>query len=129
MPRRHLAPLVIAMALGRLAAPAFAGGSGFGDDDVVQNAGHSFIGYVRDADGKGVPDAKITIDLKNGTVVLRTDGDGYFFARGFGTNVDPDDVKVGCSKDGYTQSAISKQAQSDAPNAPVEVDCVLKSAR
>ncbi len=130
MARRHLERLAIAIGVALVAAPALAGGGTFGgDDDTDEPAGHPFVGYVRDGDGNGVPDAKITVDLKNGTVVLRTDGDGHFFVRGFGKNVNPDDVKVACSKDGYTQSAISKQAQSDDPNAPVEVNCVLKAAK
>lgn len=123
----RLSLLVAGLAL--VAVPAFAGGGVFGDDEMEENAGHPFVGYVRDADGNGVPDAKITVDLKNGTVVLRTDGDGHFFVRGFGKNVDPDDVKVSCSKEGYTQSAVSKQAQSDDPKAPVEVNCILQSGK
>ena len=88
-------------------------------------AGHPYFGYVKDRDGKAIPDAKITVELKAGTVILRTNDDGHFHVNGFGASVSPDDVKFSCSKDGYKQYAFTKQATADGPQASIEVDCVM----
>jgi predicted PhzF superfamily epimerase YddE/YHI9 len=116
-----IAALTLAFAL-----PAWAGGSGFGEDEEDQElAGHPYVGFVRDQSGDGIADAKITVEVKAGTVVLRSDEDGHFVLRGLGANVDPETVKVTCVKDGYKLIAASKQAASDQPTAPVEVNCIM----
>jgi hypothetical protein len=108
-----------------MTASAWAGGGeGFGPDEQDE-AGHSYFGYVRDKGGNGVADAKLTVELKSGTVILRTNDEGHFRVNGFGASVQPDDVKFSCSKEGYTQFAFTKQVTSDAPTAPVEVNCIL----
>ncbi|HEX9465615.1 MAG TPA: carboxypeptidase-like regulatory domain-containing protein [Alphaproteobacteria bacterium] len=117
--------LILAAALSLLAGPALAGGGSFGDDEDQGDAGHPYVGFVRDRGGKSIADAKVVIELKNGSVIMRSDDEGHFSIRGFGKEVDPDDVKVSCSKDGYKEFAASKRATSDDEHAPVEVNCIL----
>ena len=100
------------------------GGEGFGPDEQ-EDAGHPYFGWVKDRNGNAIADAKLTAEVKSGTVILRTDDEGHFHVTGFGASVKPDDVKFSCSKDGYKQFAATKQVTSDGPTAPVEVDCVL----
>ena len=75
---------------------AWAGGSGFGDDDDnSEEEGPSYFGFVRDTSGATVPDAKVTVGVKNrGGVVTRTDLLGTYKVPGFGKEVDPKDVEV-----------------------------------
>jgi hypothetical protein len=106
---------------------AWAGGGGFGaDDDDTANAGPPFLGVVQDQDGEDVPDAKIdvTIAKMNSSLVLRSDTVGHFFVRGFDKSVDPKDVTITCSKDGYADSTAS--ATPTVGNAPIQVICILK---
>jgi hypothetical protein len=124
MRRRALFAFAACLAV---AAPAFAGGGGFGaDDDDNANAGPPFLGIVQDQDGKDIADARITVAVAkmNSTLVLRSDSVGHFFVRGFDKSVDPKDVTITCSKEGYGDATAS--AGPAAGNAPIQVICVLK---
>lgn len=107
----------------------WAGGVTFDDpDDSEANAGPPFSGFVKDRDGNPVDDAKITVTVKifNSTLILRTDPDGHFLVKGFDKSVDPSDVDISCSKDGYKPYAVSRRPTSSDPTAPIQVDCVLE---
>lgn len=108
------------------AGPAWAGGGEMFTDEEQPMAGHPYVGYVKDRSGNGIADAKITVVIKGGTLIMRTDDDGRFHTNGFGVSLTPDDVQFSCSKDGYKQFALSKQVTSDSATAPVEVDCILE---
>jgi hypothetical protein len=116
------------MAFLALGAPAHGGGGSFTDDDEtdMQNSGPPFFGYVRDANGDGVDDAKITVTVKNlnSSMILRSDTQGHYFVRGFDKSINPADVAIACSKDGYKETAHARKPTSD-PTTPVEVDCIL----
>ncbi len=119
--------IAFAAALG-LALPAYAGGGGFGadDDDDTANAGPPFLGLVQDDAGNNLTDARITVTIAsmNSTLVLRSDTVGHFFVRGFDKSVDPKDVKITCSKDGYED--VTATTTPPAGNAPIQAICVLK---
>src|ERR1700737_734552 len=85
---------------------AWAGGAGFGDDDDDSaETGPSYFGFVRDGNGATVPDAKVTVAVKNrGSVITRTDALGTYKVPGFGTDIDPKDVEISCDKQGYKQA-------------------------
>jgi len=106
---------------------ALAGGATFDDPDDDTDSGPPFSGFVRDTAGNPVDDAKITVTVKifNSTLILRTDPDGHFIVKGFDKSVDPSDVDIACSKEGYTQYAVSRRPTGD-PTAPIPVYCVLK---
>jgi hypothetical protein len=131
-PLRALPTIVAAMAALAVAAPAavdraWAGGGGFGaDDDDTVNAGPPYLGVVQDQDGKDLPDTKITVTIAklNSSLVLRSDTVGHFFVRGFDKSVDPKDVTITCSKEGYSDAKASMTPP--AGTAPIQAICVLK---
>src|SRR5712691_5661696 len=68
--RGMVAGAVLAMTCA-LSIAAWAGGSGFGDDDDnSEEEGPSYFGFVRDTGGSTVPDAKVACD-KQGYKQLR----------------------------------------------------------
>ena len=125
-PARSLAAILAACAL---SVSAHAGGEGFGDDDDHSaEDGPSYFGFVRDAGGRTVPDAKVTVSLKNRmSVVTRTDALGTYKVPGFGKEVDPKDVVVACSKDGFKrQRVVRRSSPGQDPKIPVETECTLQ---
>jgi hypothetical protein len=103
-----------------------AGGVGFGDDDSDDDNGPSYFGFVREVDGPGIPDAKVTAALKDrGALVTRTDIMGVYKIPGFGNDVDPKDVTISCAKDGYKETSVDRRPSSD-PKDPVEIECYLQ---
>ena len=103
-----------------------AGGTGFGDDDSDDDNGPSYFGFVREVDGPGIADAKVTAALKDrGALVTRTDIMGVYKIPGFGKDVDPKDITISCAKDGYKETSVERRPSSD-PKDPVEIECYLK---
>ena len=105
------------------------GGAGFGDDDDnSEEEGPSYFGFVRDTNGATVPDAKVTVGVKNrGGIVTRTDLLGTYKVPGFGKEVDPKDVEVSCDKPGYKQlRVVRRSSPSTDPKIPVETECTLQ---
>lgn len=103
-----------------------AGGVDFGPDDQAANAGPVYLGVVTDQSGAALPDTKITVNVAklNSTMIQRADSQGHFFVQGFDKSVDPKDVDITCSKDGYQNAQGTKSITSD-PTAPVNVICML----
>ena len=67
--------VVVVVAIGTVPTLSRAGGVGFGEDDANSgDDGPSYFGFVREVDGPGVADAKVTAALKDrGALVTRTD--------------------------------------------------------
>lgn len=109
-----------------LASTAWAGGGGFTDEADDKDAGPPFFGIVKDKDGKAIADAKVTATIAkaNSTLVLRADSQGHFFIRGFDKSIDPNNVSISCSKDGYREVSGVK-APATGAGTPIEVVCVL----
>src|SRR5258705_2327232 len=113
-----------------LSTALWAGGAGFGDDDDnSEEEGPSYFGFVKDTNGSTMPDAKVTVGIKDrGAVVTRTDALGAYKVPGFGKEVDPKDVEIACDKQGYKQIRILRRMRS--PNAdakiPIETECTLQ---
>jgi hypothetical protein len=120
------AVIIAALALA-LAHLAHAGGTGFGDDDDNSaDEGPSYFGFVRQVDGPGIADAKVTAELKDrGALVTRTDIMGVYKIPGFGKDINPDDVKISCAKDGYKEANVQRRPRGDAKD-PIETECYLK---
>jgi hypothetical protein len=120
--------LVIISAIA-MSSLAHAGGTGFTDDDVAnEDEGPSYFGFVRQVDGPGVADAKVTAELKDrGALVTRTDIMGVYKIPGFGKDVSPNDVTISCAKDGYTQANVQRQPHDAGDTKdPIEVECYLQ---
>ena len=112
-----------------MASAAWAGGASLDEDEEDQsNAGVSFFGFAKDLNrGGGVPDAKVSADIKNrnASLVTRTDDQGHFKFSGFSKDIDPKYVEITCSKDGFKlQRTVRRQAAGDAVST-VEVDCLM----
>ena len=84
--------------------------------------------FVRDTNGTTVPDAKVTVAVKNrGGIVTRTDLLGTYKVPGFGKEVDPKDVEVSCDKPGYKQlRVVRRSTPSTDPKIPIETECTLQ---
>jgi hypothetical protein len=113
-----------------LSTALWAGGAGFGDDDDnSEEEGPSYFGFVKDTNGATVPDAKVTVGIKDrGGIVTRTDALGAYKVPGFGKDVDPRDVEIGCDKQGYKQLRTLRRMRSPNadPKIPVETECTLQ---
>ena len=113
-----------------LSTALWAGGAGFGDDDDnSEEEGPSYFGFVKDTNGATVPDAKVTVGIKDrGGIVTRTDALGAYKVPGFGKDVDPQDVEIACDKQGYKQLRTLRRMRSPNadPKIPVETDCTLQ---
>src|SRR6185436_20197541 len=111
-----------------MATVAWAGGSGFGDDDDAgEDEGPPYFGFVKDANGATVPDSKVTVSVKDrGGVVTRTDALGAYKVPGFGKEVSPNDVEISCEKPGYKQNRILRRNLPPPDSKiPVETDCMM----
>ena len=113
-----------------LSTALWAGGAGFGDDDDnSEEEGPSYFGFVKDTNGATVPDAKVTVGIKNrGGIVTRTDALGAYKVPGFGKDVDPQDVEIACDKQGYKQLRTLRRMRSPNadPKVPIETECTLQ---
>jgi hypothetical protein len=130
LPRRTWSSVCVALALaGAVSAAAWAGGSSFGDDDDTEDEGPSYFGFVRDTSGNTVPDAKVTVGVKNrGGVVTRTDALGTYRVPGFGKDVDTNDVEVACEKEGFKQVKTLRRTPPGSTAPMIETECTLQRA-
>jgi hypothetical protein len=122
---RHAVLVAIALSLPVLAR---AGGVALLDEDINSGAdGPPFFGFVREVDGPGINDAKVTAELNGGSLVAATDILGLYKIPGFGKSVNPDSVKFSCAKTGYKQANVVRRphAANDTKD-PIEVDCYLQ---
>jgi hypothetical protein len=114
-----------------LSTALWAGGSGFGDDDHDhENEGPAYFGFVKDTGGATIPDAKVTVALKDrGGVITRTDALGAYRVPGFGREIDPTSVVITCEKPGYKQVKVFRRTAQDAdPKTPIETECTMARA-
>lgn len=125
---RHLC-LSVALTLASLTAARAGGQMTFGDEtNTSANDGPAFFGFVRDADGAAVADAKVTAAVKTGgAVVTTTNTMGVYKFPGFAKSINPNDIVISCDKSGYKQANVVRR-----PNAPgdmkdpIEVECYLQ---
>jgi hypothetical protein len=126
--RASLAGVVVVMTCA-LSTALWAGGSGFGDDDdLSEDEGPAYFGFVKDTNGATMPDAKVTVAVKErGGVVTRTDALGAYKVPGFGKEIDPKDVEVSCEKEGYKQTRVLRRSLPPPDSKiPIETECTLQ---
>jgi hypothetical protein len=108
-----------------MALPHPAGAGGTGADELNDDEGPVYFGFVRDTSGTGVAYAKVALSSNNLSMVTQTDVLGAFKLALVGA--DPAATELTCSKDGYQQDGtLRRSPPSDDPKTPVEIDCTLK---
>lgn len=113
-----------------LAPHAFANGAGFFEEMEEENedTGSPFFGFAKEASGRYLADTTITATIKsmNSSVAVHTDVQGHYRIPGFAKSIDPKQVEIACSKDGYKQvSMLRRPPAGGGPNPPIEVDCTM----
>ena len=108
--------------------PAWPGGSDDEAPDAHQDNGPNYFGFVKDTNGKAVPDAKITAEIKGkGSVIARTNATGAYKLPGFGKDIPPANVAISCSKEGYKQTrAFTRTPLNKKPLTAIEIECTLQ---
>lgn len=107
---------------------ARAGGGSLDEMDTDVDRGSPFFGEARDIkSGNSIGGTRVVAELHTGgtSLVTRTDTTGHYRIDGFGKEINPDDVKISCSKDGFKLVDVVRNRLSQEPGAPVEVDCLL----
>jgi Carboxypeptidase regulatory-like domain len=121
---------VVLAAAAAMAPGARAGGDGFDPDDHSEDEGPAHFGFVKDERGRPVRDAKVSASFKNTlTLVTRTNATGAFRVRGFKKDIDPKDIVITCSKDGYKQERTVRRPPPKTAKKPlrsVETECRLR---
>src|SRR6201995_4931441 len=110
-----------------LAPGAGAGGSGLDGPDEAE-AGTPFFGFVKNVSAGGtLPDAKVVASLKGGNTsfVMRADAQGHFRFTGFAKDVDPANVEIACSVDGFTLQGTVRRELPGEPGGPGKFDCLM----
>ena len=125
------AGFAMALALGLMLAvsiPVWPGGSGDEGPDDHQDNGPSYFGFVKDTNGKIVPDAKVTAEIKGrGAVVTRSDKLGTYKLPGFGKETSPANVTISCSKEGFKQTRTFRRTQiGKTPVTAIETECTMQ---
>jgi len=122
----------LALALTGAGSLAWAGGELGMPDDNHDDEGPSYFGFVKDARGNPVPDAKVSASVKNGvTLVTHTTALGLYKIGGLSKDVNPNDVTISCAKEGYRQTRVLRRTapgpgkSPDKPK-PIETECRLE---
>ncbi len=130
MTRRRVACFLACLALVAAGTPsgARAGGDALGPDEHGPDEGPAYFGFVKDAGGAPVRDAKVSASYKNSlTLVTRTDATGSYKLRGFSKDTRPDDVAISCSKEGYKPLRVLRRPLPKGKEVKsVETECRLQ---
>ena len=117
------AGVALAVACG---VPAFAGGDDYDAANDTENAGPAYFGFVRDARGSPVSDARVVLRPKTGKAVeLKTNVIGLYRSH-IRKEVRPDDVEVSCEKAGYKQARVFRRTPPGSTAMYIETDCTLQ---
>jgi hypothetical protein len=104
-------------------APALGGGAMLDEDD-----NHAYyFGSVKDANGAAVVNAKVKMQTKTITIMTQSNDVGAYKLPVIGATVNPDELTISCSKDGYRQlDVVRRSAPGGDGKEPVEIDCTLQ---
>ncbi len=114
---------VLALATG---APVVAGGDDYDAANDKENAGPAYFGFVRDARGSPVPDARVVLRPKTGTPVeVKSNAVGLYRSH-VSKEARPDDVAVACEKAGFKQTRVFRRTPPGSTAMFIETDCTLQ---
>jgi hypothetical protein len=124
--RASLQAVCVAWLLAGAAATVHAGANlGTPEDD--HDHGPSFFGFVKDARGAPIADAKVVLTIKDALrIVMQTTKAGMYKSGNLSTQINPNNVTIACSKDGYRQTRVLKRTAKAEPNKPVEIECRME---
>jgi len=117
----------LAAALAITSMPAMAGGE-MGMHDEDPDEGMVFFGFVKDARGAPIPNAKVTATMKSGnTFIVQTTATGLYRLPTFNKNINPAEVVIACAKEGYKQTRVIRRPIAKGnPPKPVETECRME---
>ncbi len=114
---------VLALATG---ASVVAGGDDYDAANDKENAGPAYFGFVRDARGSPVPDARVVLRPKTGTPVeVKSNAVGLYRSH-VSKEARPDDVAVSCEKAGFKQTRVFRRTPPGSTAMFIETDCTLQ---
>jgi hypothetical protein len=119
--------LMSVLACCALTAPYVQAGGEMGEAKH-KDEGIRFFGFVRDANGKPIPEAKVTAEIKNSTrYITHTTKNGMYSFGGFTKSVKPDDVTISCSLDKYQQAKVIRKTPTGGKAVKsVETECRMQ---
>jgi hypothetical protein len=103
-----------------------AGDDSYGaDDNLTDEKGTIYYGFVRDDHGRLIANASVILRSKAGvSVTLTTNAVGLYRGQ-IGKDVEPQDVEVTCAKTGYDAGSGTLRTTTPS-NGRVEAPCALK---
>ena len=113
--------------------PALAGADAADGHDEAppnQEEGPFYFGFVKDAGGVPVRDAKVSASYRDKlALVTRTNATGSYKLPGFKKDIKPGEVTISCSKEGYRQFRVFRHPPPrSGPVKSVETECRLQKS-
>jgi hypothetical protein len=123
------AALIVTLTCGALAI-SVAQAAGEMGEAKHKDEGIRFFGFVRDAAGKPVIEAKVTAQIKGGIkYVTHTAKNGMYSFAGFNKSVKPDDVTITCDKEKLQQTKVVRKTPAGAKAVKsVETECRMQAS-
>jgi hypothetical protein len=116
------------LALALLAAGPDARAAGDLGLDDHHDEGPSYFGFVKDARGAPIADAKVTASFKNGlAIITRTTALGSYTIGSMSKDINLNEVTISCAKEGYRQTRVLRRtARKVEPGKPIETECRME---
>ena len=94
-----------------------------------KDEGIRFFGFVKDAGGKPIVEAKVTAQIKGGIkYVTHTAKNGMYSFGGFNKSVKPDDVTISCDKEKFQQAKVVRKTPAGGKAVKsVETECRMQA--
>jgi hypothetical protein len=93
-----------------------------------KDEGIRFFGFVKDAAGKPIPEAKVTAQIKDGIkYVTHTGKNGMYSFGGFSKSIKPDDVTISCDKEKLQQAKVVRKTAGGKAVKSVETECRMQA--
>ena len=125
MTRLHIA--IAATLVSCLIAAPFARAAGEMGEAQHKDEGVRFFGFVKDASGKPIIEAKVSAEIKGGIrYVTHTAKNGMYSFGGFNKSVKPEDVTISCSKEKFQQTKVVRKTPAGKTVKSVETECRMQ---